>query len=84
LPRTLPHCCSPGIWPETSPSSSIASATSPGLLDELDRRGVEIATSFEIPPGPAVELSSPGPQRLALYELTRPDTLARLAGRRDF
>ncbi len=54
------------------------------ILDELDRRGVEIAASFEIPPGPAVELSSPGPQRLALYQLTRPEALDRLAGRRDF
>jgi hypothetical protein len=50
-------------------------------LDELERRGVEIAGRFEIPPGPAVELISPGPQRPALYELTRPETLARLAGR---
>ena len=54
------------------------------VLDELDRRGVQIAASFEIPPGPAVELISPGPQRLALYQLTRPEALARLAGRRDF
>ncbi len=53
-------------------------------LDELDRRGVEIAASFDIPPGPAVELICPGPQRLALYQLTRPEALAHLAGRRDF
>jgi hypothetical protein len=51
---------------------------------ELERRGVAVAATFEIPPGPAVELTGPGPQRLALYELTRPDTLASLAGRRDF
>ena len=53
-------------------------------IAELRARGVEVAASFDIPPGPAVELASPGPQRLALYELTRPDTLTGLAGRRDF
>jgi hypothetical protein len=50
----------------------------------LEDRGVEIEARFEIPPGPAVELASPGPQRVALYEPTRPETLARLSGRRDF
>jgi hypothetical protein len=31
-----------------------------------------------------VELLNPGPQRLALYQLTRPDAPERLLGRRDF
>ena len=53
-------------------------------IAELEARSVKFAASFDIPPGPAVELISPGPQRLALYELTRPDTLTRLSGRRDF
>jgi hypothetical protein len=51
---------------------------------ELERRGVGIDWRFEIPPGPAVELEIPGPQRLVLYESTRPEVLERLAGRRDF
>lgn len=53
-------------------------------LAELAERGVEVVARFEIPPGPAAELVCPGPQRLAVYQLTRPETAARLAGRRDF
>jgi len=56
----------------------------PRTVSELEDRGVKIRARFEIPHGPAVELVSPGPQRLALYELTRPDTPKRLADRRDF
>jgi hypothetical protein len=53
-------------------------------LAELGRRGVSPATRFGIPHGPGAELSLPGPQRIAVYELTRPEMPARLAGRRDF
>jgi hypothetical protein len=53
-------------------------------IAELRRRGVAIATRFEIPHGPGVEISNPGPQRIALYERTRPEVDKRLAGRRDF
>ena len=56
----------------------------PRTVSELEDRGVKIRARFEIPHGPAVELVSPGPQRLALYELTRPDAPQRLANRRDF
>ncbi len=51
---------------------------------ELARRGGEIAARFEIPHGPGAELVTLGPQRVALYELSRPDAPSRLAGRRDF
>jgi hypothetical protein len=51
---------------------------------ELAQRGVEIGPRFGIPHGEGAELLTPGPQRLALYELTRPEAPARLAGRRDF
>jgi hypothetical protein len=51
---------------------------------ELEDRGVEMGARFEMPYGPGVELVSPGPQRLALYELTRPQATQRLANRRDF
>ncbi len=55
-----------------------------GSVSELETRGVEVAARFGIPHGPAVELVTPGPQRIALYELTRPEAPDRLAGRRDF
>jgi hypothetical protein len=51
---------------------------------ELTRRGVEIGARFGIPHGPGVELMTLGPQRVALYQLTRPEAGSRLAGRRDF
>jgi hypothetical protein len=53
-------------------------------LASLQARGVEVAMRFEIPHGPGAELVNPGPQRVALYELTRPDRVRQLAGRRDF
>src|SRR5437660_9375768 len=51
---------------------------------ELGERGVEVGERFGIPHGPGVELVNSGPQRVALYELTRPNAPERLAGRRDF
>lgn len=53
-------------------------------IAELADRGVDVVARFEIPPGPAAELACPGPQRLAVYERTRPETAERLEGRRDF
>jgi hypothetical protein len=53
-------------------------------VDELEDRGVATRARFEIPLGPAVELDNPGPQRVALYQTTRPGAYAHLAGRRDF
>ncbi len=51
---------------------------------QLEARDVTVAARFEIPHGPGAELLMPGPQRIALYELTRPEAAERLAGRRDF
>jgi hypothetical protein len=51
---------------------------------ELDGRGVAVGARFEIPHGPVAELTLPGPQRVALYQLTRPQVADRLEGRRDF
>jgi hypothetical protein len=53
-------------------------------IAELEGRGVELGARFEIPHGPGIELLSPGPQRIALYQLTRPGAAERLAHRRDF
>jgi hypothetical protein len=53
-------------------------------IAELREREVELEARFEIPHGPGAELNNPGPQRVALYERTRPGADERLAGRRDF
>jgi hypothetical protein len=53
-------------------------------LSELTDRGVSTSARFGIPHGPGAELAIPGPQRIALYQLTRPEVAERLAGRRDF
>ena len=51
---------------------------------ELKRRGATIEAEFGFPHGPAAALRSPGGQRLAFYELTRPEADERLSGRIDF
>jgi hypothetical protein len=53
-------------------------------IGELQERGVKVAARFGIPHGPGAELATPGPQRIALYQVTRPAAAERLAGRRDF
>jgi hypothetical protein len=53
-------------------------------ISELEARDVTVGARFEIPFGPAVELVNPGPQRVSLYQATRPEAAEHLAGRRDF
>jgi hypothetical protein len=53
-------------------------------IAELEPRGEVVGARFEIPFGPGAELDLPGPQRVALYERSRPEMAQRLAGRRDF
>jgi catechol 2,3-dioxygenase-like lactoylglutathione lyase family enzyme len=55
-----------------------------GSLAELRTRGLEVAAEFDIPPGPAAELRTPGGQRVAIYEATRPEVYERFPGRLDF
>jgi predicted enzyme related to lactoylglutathione lyase len=50
----------------------------------LEERGIDVGPRFEIPPGIAAAFHAPGGQRLAIYELTRPDRFATLPGRLDF
>jgi hypothetical protein len=50
----------------------------------LRARGVEVGDIFEFPFGEGVELTNPGPQRVAVYERSRADRGASLRGRRDF
>jgi len=52
--------------------------------DELEAAGAQVSAEFGIPHGPVREVEVPGGHRIALYELTRPETAERLAGRRDF
>ena len=51
---------------------------------ELQGRGVALGSRFEFPYGFGTEVNVPGPQRLAVYERTRPERGDGLAGRRDF
>lgn len=53
-------------------------------LAELEGRGWQRERTFEIPQGPICSFRAPGGQRLALYQLTRPEAEAHFAGRRDF
>jgi hypothetical protein len=53
-------------------------------ISQLRGRGVRIGERFEIPFGVGARIQMPGPQRIAIYELTRPERGAGLAGRRDF
>jgi hypothetical protein len=51
---------------------------------ELREAGCDVSEPFGIPHGPCAEITAPGGHRVAIYELTRPETPARLEGRRDF
>ena len=51
---------------------------------ELSERGWTAGHSLEIPQGPITTFTSPGGQRLAIYELARPGVIDGFAGRRDF
>jgi hypothetical protein len=53
-------------------------------MAELESRGTALGARFEMPYGHGIELLSPGPHRLAVYELTRPERGESIAGRRDF
>ncbi|MCU1380039.1 MAG: hypothetical protein JWN29_3022 [Acidimicrobiales bacterium] len=51
---------------------------------DLARRGVGFSPRFEFPHGDATELDVPGPQRIAVYQRTRPERAAEIEGRMDF
>jgi hypothetical protein len=51
---------------------------------ELEEAGADVGPEFGIPHGPVREIEAPGGHRLAIYELTRPETAEHLQGRRDF
>ncbi len=51
---------------------------------ELEGRGMAYGGRFGFPDGDAIEVELPGPQRIALYQRTRPERAAQLEGRIDF
>ena len=51
---------------------------------DLDARGWPRGHDLEIPQGPVRSFETPGGQRLAIYELTRPGVVDEFTGRRDF
>jgi hypothetical protein len=53
-------------------------------LADLKARGWRKKQSLEIPIGPCCSFTAPGGQRIAVYELTRPEAAAHFLGRRDF
>jgi hypothetical protein len=53
-------------------------------LVDLESRGWTRGRSLEIPHGPCCSFRSPGGQRIALYQLTRPQVAEHFEGRRDF
>ena len=52
--------------------------------NELEGRGWQRGQALEIPHGPVCTFAAPGGQRLAIYQLTRPEVGDHFAGRRDF
>lgn len=53
-------------------------------VEELTSRGWADGRSLEIPHGPCRSFRTPGGQRIAVYQLTRPGVATHFEGRRDF
>jgi hypothetical protein len=53
-------------------------------LDELAAKGWRREGTFEIPHGPVCSFTTPGGQRVAVYELARPEVGKNFEGRFDF
>jgi hypothetical protein len=53
-------------------------------ISKLEKRGWKRQGNFEIPHGPVCSFRAPGGQRIAIYQLTRPDAAHHFDGRRDF
>jgi hypothetical protein len=51
---------------------------------QLGEQGAEVGDEFGIPHGPIRDVQTPGGNRLAIYELTRPERAEEIKGRRDF
>jgi hypothetical protein len=55
-----------------------------GARQDLRKNGWKKGRSLELPMGTALSFTAPGGQRIALYELSRPDVERHFRGRRDF
>ena len=53
-------------------------------MKELKSKGWKKGRTLEIPHGPCVSFSTPGGQRVAMYELARPEVAKHFEGRIDF
>ena len=53
-------------------------------LADLKARGWKNGQMLEIPMGPCCSFTTPGGQRIAIYELSRPEVANHFHGRRDF
>jgi hypothetical protein len=53
-------------------------------MRELQGRGWQRESAFEIPHGPVCPFRTPGGHRLAIYQLVRPEVGEHFEGRRDF
>jgi len=53
-------------------------------LQQLEARGWQRESTFEIPHGPICSFLTPGGHRIAVYELARPQIEEHFAGRLDF
>jgi hypothetical protein len=53
-------------------------------MRELEKRGWQRESTFEIPHGPVCPFRTPGGHRLAIYQLVRPEVGEHFEGRRDF
>jgi hypothetical protein len=53
-------------------------------VEELHSKGWKRGRSVEIPHGPCVSFATPGGQRVAIYQLTRPEAANHFVGRIDF
>jgi hypothetical protein len=51
---------------------------------ELRAKGWKRGRSIEIPHGPCTSFATPGGQRVAIYQLTRPEVAKHFVGRTDF
>lgn len=51
---------------------------------ELRKRGWKKGRMLELPMGTALSFTAPGGQRVAMFELSRPDVEKHFRGRRDF
>jgi catechol 2,3-dioxygenase-like lactoylglutathione lyase family enzyme len=84
LAATSPHLLLAGHMEGEAPVLVHRVTDLEATIAALAERGFEVGARFDIPPGPAAELTTPGGQRIGVYEATRPEVYERFPGRFDF